>query len=129
MTGHPLIKPLEVVHMASKPAPLPFSPAPVPGTDTPPQAVMPEPKKVKREVPSTPNKVIGAKVILYYQGPDGKVYEASTIVDYNEYKVQKYSLDVDEKHEKKRDPDDRSIVGFEDTGERILKFTMRYHLK
>jgi hypothetical protein len=99
-------------------------------TSVPPQAVMPVPQKpVKKEIPSTPNKVIGAKVVLTYVGEDGATYEAVTTVDSDQYKVQSYALNVEEKHEKKRDPETKDIINFEDTGERILLFKMRYHVR
>jgi hypothetical protein len=119
-------------------APAPFSPAPIPveiGGQTsvavPSQAVMPKPKltATKKEVPSTANKVIGAKIVLQYRGSDGKVYEADTIIDPSEHKVQSYALTVEEKHEKKRDPETKDLIGFEDTGERLLTFKLRYHVR
>lgn len=110
-------------------APAPFQPAPVPGSETPPQAVMPKAVKPKKAIPDTQNKVIGAKVILTYRGEDGQIYEAASTISPDEFKVQGYSLTVDEKHEKKRDPEDKSILGFEDTGERILTFKLRYHVR
>lgn len=110
-------------------APAPFQPAPVPGSNVPPQAVMPSPKAPKKDIPSTPNKVIGAKIVLTYRGEDGQLYEAVSTISQDEYKVQSYSLNVDEKHEKKRDPETKDIMGFEDTGERILTFKMRYHVR
>lgn len=118
--------------MAATAAPAPFSPAPVPGTGTPPQAVMPiptPPKPAKKEIPSTPNKVIGAKVVVTFKGEDGNIYESSTTVDPDDYKVQSYSLNVEEKHEKKRDSKTKDLLGFEDTGERILTFKLRYHVR
>ena len=113
----------------SKPAPIPFQPAPVPGSETPPQAVMPKPVHVKKEIPATPNKVIGAKVSLQYRGEDGQIYEAITTVSPDDFKIQNYALNVEEKHEKKRDPETKDIIGFEDTGERILTFKLRYHVR
>lgn len=106
--------------------PAPFSPAVVPGTDTPPQAVMPKPKK---EIPPTSNKVIGAKVMIQFRGEDGQIHEAVTTISQEEFKVQSHSLAVEEKHEKKRDPETKDIIGFEDTGERILTFKLRYHVR
>lgn len=99
-------------------------------TSVPPQAVMPTPAKPpKKEIPSTPNKVIGAKVVLSYLGEDGQTYEAITTIDPADYKIQNYALNVEEKHEKKRDPETKDIIGFEDTGERILLFKLRYHVR
>lgn len=114
---------------AVAPAPTPFQPAPIPGSSTPPQAVMPTAPKPKKEIPSTPNKVIGAKVLLTYRGEDGQVYEAVTTISPDDYKIQSYALNVEEKHEKKRDPETKDIIGFEDTGERVLTFKMRYHVR
>ena len=101
-------------------------------TNVPPQAVMPVPTQLKPkkiEIPSTQNKVIGAKIILQFRGEDGQIYDSVTTVSTDEYKVQSYSLQVEEKHEKKRDPETKDLTGFEDTGERILKFSMRYHVR
>lgn len=92
---------------------------------TAPTPVMPKPKK---SVPTTPNKVIGAKVTLQYMGEDGQVYEATTTIDPDEYKIQSYALAVKETHEKRRDKDG-DIEGFEDTGERVLKFELRFHAR
>ncbi len=116
--------------MAS-PQPVPFTPIPVAPPATPPQAVMPveEPKPPKKEIPSTPNKVIGATVSLQYKGEDGNTYNAVTTISPDDVKVQSYSLSVEEKHEKKRDPETKDIIGFEDTGERILIFKLRYHVR
>ena len=119
------------------PAPAPFTPAPVPdevkpAPVLPAQAVMPKPKPPKKEVPSTPNKVIGAKVLLQYKGEDGQMYEAVTTLDPDDIKVQSYSLAVEEKHEKKymkNEDGSKDLVGFEDTGERILTFKLRYHVR
>ncbi len=117
----------------SQPAPAPFSPIQAvpsaPNPTMPPGAVMPPGSPPKKEIPATPNKVIGAKIVVQYRGEDGKIYESATTVDPEEYKVQSYALNVEEKHEKKRDPETKDIIGFEDTGERILKFTMRYHVR
>jgi hypothetical protein len=110
-------------------APAPFQPAPVPGSSTPPQAVMPKAPPPKKDIPATPNKVIGAKVVLTYRGEDGQLYEATTTISQNDFKVQSYGLNVEEKHEKKRDPETKDILGFEDTGERVLTFKMRYHVR
>lgn len=119
--------------MANAPAPAPFTPAVVPDVGTPPQAVMPKPATPqKKEIPSTPNKVIGARVSIQYRGEDGKVYEATTTISADEYKVQSHSLAVEEKHEKKyvkNSDGTKDILGFEDTGERILTFKMRYHVR
>jgi len=118
------------------PAPVPFTPptevsngtgAPAPIGTQPPMAVMPK-AKPKKEIPSTPNKVIGVKVILQYLGEDGQPYEAVTTISPDDYKIQRYFLDVDEKHRVKKD-DDGDIEGFEDTGERVLKFQLRYHTR
>jgi hypothetical protein len=68
-------------------------------------------------------------VVLTYVGEDGATYEAVTTVDSDQYKVQSYALNVEEKHEKKRDPETKDIINFEDTGERILLFKMRYHVR
>lgn len=94
------------------------------GTTTP-APVMPKPKK---SVPTTPNKVIGAKVTLQYMGEDGKVYEATTTIDPDEYKIQSYALSVDEKHRMRKDKDG-DIEGFEDVGERILTFKLKFHTR
>ena len=110
-------------------APAPFQPAPVPGSETPPQAVMPKPAHPKKDIPSTPNKVIGAKVVLTYRGEDGQLYEAVTTISPDDYKIQKYALDIEEKHDKKRDPETKDVLGFEDTGERVLVFKLRYHVR
>jgi hypothetical protein len=109
--------------------PAPFQPAVVPGGNTPPQAVMPKPPPAKKEIPLTDNKVIGAKIVVQFRGADGKVYESETVVSPEEYKVQKYALDIEEKHEKKRDPETKDLIGFEDTGERVLTFKLRYHVR
>lgn len=110
------------------PAQAPFQPAPVPGSATAPTPVMPKPH-VKKDIPATQNKVIGAKVILTYRGEDGQLYEATTTISSDDFKIQKYALDIEEKHEKKRNPETKDIEGFEDTGERILKFVLRYHVR
>jgi hypothetical protein len=111
----------------------PFAPAPIPGGNgTPPQAVMPKTVVPKKEVPATPNKVVGAKIFLQYKGEDGKMYDAVTTIDPDEVKVQAYSLSVEEKHEKKyakNDDGTKDLVNFEDTGERILIFKLRYHVR
>jgi hypothetical protein len=119
--------------MASAAAAAPFTPAPVPGGEgTPPQAVLPKPVIPKKEVPATPNKVVGAKILLQYKGEDGKMYEAVTTIDPEEVKVQAYSLAVEEKHEKKyikQEDGTKDLAGFEDTGERVLTFKLRYHVR
>lgn len=115
--------------MSAQPAPVPFSPAAVPGTSTPPQAVMPKPAIQKKVIPTTQSKVVGAKILLTYVGEDGKTYEAVTEITQDEFKVQSYSMTVEEKHEKKRDPETKDILGFEDTGERVLNFKLRYHVR
>lgn len=107
----------------------PFTPAVVPTTDTPPQAVMPKTAAPKKEIPSTDNKVIGAKITIQFLGADKKVYEAETVISQDEFKVQAHSLSVEEKHEKKRDPETKDLLGFEDTGERVLTFKLRYHVR
>jgi hypothetical protein len=114
----------------SFPATTPTTPAQLGVMPTPvmPAAQQPE-KPAKKEIPSTPNKVIGAKIIVQYKGENGEVYEASTVIDREEYKIQNYSLAVEEKHEKKRDPETRDLIGFEDTGERILTLKVRYHVR
>ena len=106
--------------------PAPFSPTVVPDSSTPPQAVMPKPKKAS---PITENKVLGAKVTIQFLGEDGKTYEAITTISPEDYKVQSHALSVEEKHEKKRDPETKDLIGFEDTGERILTFKLRYHVR
>jgi hypothetical protein len=110
-------------------APAPFTPAVVPGSDSPPQAVQPKPVLQKKEIPSTDNKVIGAKIIIQFLGADKKVYEAETVISQDEFKVQAHALSVEEKHEKKRDPETKDLIGFEDTGERVLTFKLRYHVR
>jgi hypothetical protein len=112
--------------MSTQPAPAPFIPAVV---GTPSQAVMPTAPTPKKEIPSTQNKVVGAKIVLSYLGEDGKIYEAGTTIAMDDFKVQSYSLNVEEKHEKKRDPETKDIIGFEDTGERVLTFKLRYHVR
>jgi hypothetical protein len=103
--------------------PKPFSPImPVPNEE-------PVVAKAARKAPSTPNKIVGAKVLLQYMGEDGKVYEATTTVDPTSNEVQSYSLNVESKYEKKRDPETKDLIGFEDTGERILSFKVRYHAR
>lgn len=114
----------------SKPAPVPFNPAPVPGTETPPVAVMPQPSKTKkREIPSYSNEVLGAKITVSFRGEDGKIYEAVHTVSGEEYVIQSQSLTTEKKYEKDKDPETGKTIGFEDTGERILTFKLRYHVK
>lgn len=101
-------------------------------TSTPTQAMMPKPKLQKKTIPSTPNKVIGTKITLQYHGEDGNIYEATTTISSEDYKVSSYALIVDEKHEKKyeKNPDgSRDLIGFEDIGERVLTFKLRYHTR
>jgi hypothetical protein len=112
--------------------PMPFVPSIPQATQGPSVVpVMPQvaEKPAKKAIPSTPNKVIGAKIILQYKGEDGAIYEAVTTIDKEEYKVQSYSLNIEEKHEKKRDPETKDLIGFEDTGERIATFKLRYHVR
>lgn len=114
--------------MSAQPKPAPFTPSAVPAT--PAQAVMPVPAiPPKKEIPATQNKVVGAKIVLSYRGEDGNMYEAVTAIDMDQFKIQNYSLSVEEKHEKKRDPETKGILGFEDTGERVLNFKLRYHVR
>jgi hypothetical protein len=114
--------------MSAQAMPAPFVPSAVPST--PPQAVMPAPAiPPKKEIPATQNKVVGAKITLSYLGEDGKTYEAVTSVNMDEFKVQSYALNVIEEHEKKRDPETKGIIGFEDTGKRTLSFKMIYHVR
>jgi hypothetical protein len=112
--------------MSVAPAPAPFIPS---VASTPAQAVMPAAPPPKKEIPSTQNKVVGAKIVLSYLGEDGKIYEAGTTISMDDFKVQSYNLNVEEKHEKKRDPETKDIIGFEDTGERVLTFKLRYHVR
>lgn len=122
-------------------SPLPFIP-PAPGfvakeetateaTPMTPKVVMPPvpSKPAKKDIPVTENKVIGAKILLTYKGADGQLYTAETVVEQSDYKIQTYALAVEEKHEKKRDPETKDIIGFEDTGERVLTFKLRYHVR
>ena len=83
--------------------------------------------KPPKKPSTTPNKVIGAKILLQYRGEDGVVYEAVTTIDPKDVKIQSYELKVEEKHDKKRDSKTKDILGFEDTGERVLVFKLRYH--
>ena len=111
--------------MSAQPAPFVPTVAGMPA-----QAVMPAPAvKPKKEIPATQNKVVGAKIVLSYLGEDGKLYEAATTVAMDDFKVQSYALNVVEEHEKKRDPETKDIIGFEDTGKRTLSFKMIYHVR
>jgi hypothetical protein len=102
--------------------PKPFSP------------VMPVPNeavevKAPRKAPATPNKIVGAKVFLQFLGEDGKILEAVHSVDPSTCEIQSYNMNVECKHQKKKDPDSGDLVGFEDTGERIFSLKLRYHVR
>jgi hypothetical protein len=83
----------------------------------------------KKEIPATSSKVIGAKIVLTYLGSDGNTYLAETDVDPKEFKISSYGLTIDEKHEKYKDKESGDLLGFEDTGERVLTFKLRYHVR
>lgn len=109
-------------------SPKPFVPPAVESdTKLKPVPVNPVPPEPPKAVPTTGSKVIGAKIELTYLGSDGKTYIAETVVDPKEFRISSYGLNIDEKYDKKKQ--DGDLVGFEDTGERILTFKLRYHVR
>jgi hypothetical protein len=104
---------------------MPF-PSPSESTSQPTGATM---TQAPRKSAATPNKVLGAKIVLQYLGEDGKTYEAVHTVDPATCEVQSYSMNIECKHEKKKDPETGDLIGFEDTGERIFLLKLRYHVR
>jgi hypothetical protein len=68
-------------------------------------------------------------VFLQFLGEDGKILEAVHTVDPATCEIQSYNMNVECKHQKKKDPDSGDLVGFEDTGERIFFLKLRYHVR
>lgn len=112
--------------------PTPFAPIPISQGQAPSVApVMPTPAappKPKKEIPSTANKVVGAKIVLQFKGQDGNLYDATTDLSQDEFKFESYMLNIDEKHVNKKD-EQGDLIGREDTGERTLTLKLRYHVR
>lgn len=105
---------------------MPFSPQANDVAPPPAGATM---SSTPRKAPATPNKIVGAKVVLQFLGEDGKVLDAVHTVDPATCEIQSYNMNVECKHQKKKDPDSGDLVGFEDTGERIFSLKLRYHVR
>lgn len=119
-----------VVHEDSKVTPSATTPKPVaPTLQQPKGQAVTDNKPMPRKNRKPGNQIIGAKLLVQYKAEDGTIHEAVTTIDPESHVVQGYTLDIQEKHAKTKDPETGAHLGFEDTGERTLIFKLKYHEK